>query len=75
MGISIASLKLTEEELRKIEEVLRLSKEGIVALKLRTVKSGNYNAVLPLDDLEIQKGKEVIIAQLVPNKIYLMKIE
>ena len=75
MGVSIASLKLTEEELKKIEEVLRLSKEGIVAFKLKAVKSGNYNAVLPLDNLEIQKGKEIVVAQLIPSKIYLLKVE
>jgi len=75
MGEGFVNLQLSKKELVEISEVLKLCEKGIVAIKLRTVKAGSYNAVLPLDDLEIQKGKEIVIAQLIPGKIYLMKIE
>jgi len=75
MGAAFTSLQLSENEIERIKEVLNLCKYGTVAIKTKTVKSSNYKALLPLDDLEIQKGKEVLIAQLIPGKIYLLKIE
>ena len=74
MGEGFVNLQLSKKELAEIGEVLKLCEKGIIAIKLRTVKAGSYNAVLPLDDLEIEKGKEIVIAQLIPGKIYLLKI-
>ena len=75
MGEGFVNLQLSKKELTEIVELLKLCEKGIIAIKLRTVKAGSYNAVLPLDDLEIEKGKEIVIAQLIPGKIYLLKIE
>jgi len=75
MGGSIVNLRLSEKELAEIIEALKLCEKGIMAVKLRTVRAGSYDAVLPLDNLEIQKGKEIVVAQLIPGKIYLLKVE
>ena len=75
MGGGFVTMQLSKKELAEISEVLKLCEKGIIAIKLKTVKAGSYNAVLPLDDLEVQKGKEIVIAQLIPGKVYLMKIE
>jgi len=64
--ISLSS-KLIEELRQSIDKL----SNGVMTVEVKTVKAGTYDAVIPVDDLGLQKG-EKFLAVYLGGKIWLL---
>jgi len=64
-------LSLPKEIIDKVISNIKILEEGSIAIDLKVVKAGSYEAVLPVEELEIKKG-ETILAYFVGNGIWLL---